>query len=48
MFANVERSNIEFSRLVEAVRMETPDIVALAEVDEVWLEALELERTRRL
>jgi endonuclease/exonuclease/phosphatase (EEP) superfamily protein YafD len=41
MFANVERSNTEFSKLVEAVRVETPDIVALAEVDEVWLEALE-------
>lgn len=41
MFANVERQNTEFAKLVEAVRRETPDIVALAEVDDAWLEALE-------
>ena len=41
LFINVERSNTERAKIIGTIRTVRPHVVALAEVDDAWLESLE-------
>lgn len=44
LFVNVERSNTDYSGVIGTIRTLRPHVVALAEIDDAWLEATEVLR----
>ncbi|MEN8131905.1 MAG: endonuclease/exonuclease/phosphatase family protein [Pseudomonadota bacterium] len=42
LLANVQRSNTEYSRLIEIVDVHRPDLLAVVEPDTTWVQALDI------
>ncbi|MCP4408359.1 MAG: endonuclease/exonuclease/phosphatase family protein [Gammaproteobacteria bacterium] len=42
LLANVQRSNTEYSRLIEVVNVHRPDLLAVIEPDTAWIQALNI------